>query len=317
MATEEEIIALIREMTGEESDTLVGIGDDAAVLQTGERTLATADLFIEGVHFKREYASWTRIGRKAVTVNLSDIAAMGGEPKWALLSLALPRNFDFSDTKELIRGMVDQGDCFGVKIVGGDLSAAEKVVINLTLLGIAPPSPLLRSGAQSGDNIWVTGTLGDSAAGLEAMKLKFNAPFLIERHLNPTPRLKEGQILSKKGLARSLTDISDGLGSDLNRLCRESKVGAQIHSNLLPISEPLLTHAHNLGRSAADFALYGGEDYELLFSATPDLSEDILADFNIPVTNIGNIVPLAKGVRLLHPNKKPEPLGWGFDHFIS
>ena len=239
MATEEEIVALIREMAGSREDILCGIGDDAAVLQTGENLLVTTDQLVEGVHFKREYASLEQIGRKAISVNISDIAAMGGNPKWAVLCLALPRALSLREIQNLVKGIVDGAASFGVKIVGGDLSCAESIAISLTLLGDAPSSPLLRSGARVGDQIWVTGTLGDSAAGLEALKRELSAPFLIGKHLNPSPRLEEGQILSKKGLARSLMDLSDGLGSDLNRLCRESGVGARIYSARLPLSEPL------------------------------------------------------------------------------
>jgi thiamine-monophosphate kinase len=210
---------------------------------------------------------------------------------------------------------MDAASIYEIKIVGGDLSAANCITISLTLLGDAPPTPLLRSNAKPGDHIWVTGTLGDSAAGLQALRCQLDAPELIEKHFNPIPRLEEGQILSKKGLARCMIDISDGLGSDLNRLCRESAVGARIYIDKLPLSEMLRKYAPALGQPEDHFALYGGEDYELLFTASADLSEDILSTLSIPVTNIGEIVPVGEGVRLIYANGKTETLKWGFDHF--
>jgi thiamine-monophosphate kinase len=315
MATEEEIVSLIREMTGTEENILCGIGDDAAILRTTGNILATADQLIEGVHFSREYASCTQIGQKTVAVNVSDIAAMGGIPRWALVCLGLPRKLDFADIKDLIQGIVGAASIHQIKIVGGDLSAADSMTISLTLLGDAPPTPILRSNAKAGDHIWVTGTLGDSAAGLQALKRQLGAAELIEKHLTPLPRLAEGQILAKKGLTRCMIDISDGLGSDLNRLCRESTVGARVYLDRLPVSKVLRNYAPALGQPEDRFALYGGEDYELLFTASPDLSEDIQSAFSLPVTNIGEIVPVREGVRLVDANGKTEPLQWGFDHF--
>jgi thiamine-monophosphate kinase len=315
MATEDEIVDLIREMTGTDKDVLCGIGDDAAILQAQGNILATTDQLVEGVHFKREYTSLGQIGRKAVAVNVSDIAAMGGKPKYALVSLALPQTLSHNDIKDILKGIAKGAASYGIKIVGGDLSRAESIIVSLSLLGDAPASSLLRSAAREGDKIWVTGTLGDSAAGLEALERKIDAPSLIEKHLNPAPRLEEGQIL--RGLARSMMDISDGLGSDLNRLCRESGVGAGIYIDRLPLSEPLRNLASSLGQPATNFALYGGEDYELLFTAAPEASENILSTLSIPVTAIGEIISAEEGIRLIHTNGKSEPLKWGFDHFSN
>lgn len=315
MATEEEIVNLIRETAGTDEDILCGIGDDAAVLRTRGNILATADQLIEGIHFSREYATLDQIGQKAVAVNVSDIAAMGGIPRWALLCLGLPQDLKLQDIKKLIQGIVDAAGSYQIKVVGGDLSAADCITISLTLLGEAPSTPLLRSNAKAGDHIWVSGTLGDSAAGLQALRYNLDAPELIEKHLTPIPRLEAGQILAKKGLTRCMIDISDGLGSDLNRICRESNVGARVYINKLPISEILRNYAPDRGQPEELFALYGGEDYELLFTTSAELSEEIQASLSLPVTNIGEIVPVEQGIQLIYPNGKKEPLQWGFDHF--
>lgn len=312
---EEDIVKFIREIAGDDENILCGIGDDAALLRAKENILATSDQFIEDVHFRCEYATYKQIGKKALNVNVSDIAAMGGHPKWALVCLGLPRSLTLDEIKDIVRGIVGAAAIWGVKIVGGDLSSADKITISITILGEAPKTPLLRSGAKIGDHIWVTGFLGDSAAGLEALKKQIDAPYLIERHLNPTPRLEAGQALV--GMAHSLMDLSDGLGSDLNRLCRESKVGARVYTNQLPISEPLQNTAPALGQDVYDFALYGGEDYELLFTTPAETPEDILSALSIPVTAIGKIVSQDNGIRLIGPDGKSEVLKWAFDHFTT
>jgi len=315
MPTEEEIVALIRETAGIEKDILCGIGDDAAILKTKGNLLVTTDMLVEGVHFKREYASFYNIGKKSVAVNVSDIAAMAGTPKWALLCLGLPPALSLADIKELIGGIVSEADAFGVKIVGGDISRAETISISLTLLGEAPGKPILRSSAKEGDNILVTGTLGDAAAGLKALEQKLDIPTLIKKHLNPTPRLEVGHVLAKEKLARSLIDLSDGLGSDLNRLCKESGVGARIYACQIPLSPQLIRHAPSLEQSACDFALYGGEDYELLFTTSPEKTDIIDKFLSIQISVIGKIVSQEHGIHVVYPDGQSKPLEWGFDHF--
>ncbi len=271
---------------------LVGIGDDAAAWRArGAVQLATTDSLVQGTHFDFNIATWEELGWKAIAVNLSDIAAMGGIPEYALISLALPGDLDTDDVSSLYRGMGQIASRFGVAIAGGNIAAADKTVINVTVLGSLESSSMLtRSAAVPGDQIAVTGYLGSSAAGLRILKqgLKVDAEaarLLREAHLRPMPRIDEGQILLHRAVKAAI-DVSDGLVADLTHICQASKVGARINQNSLPIHPALKKYFKS---DYLQLALSGGEDYELLFTAGNLIMSRLRKTMPCPVTVIGEI----------------------------
>ena len=266
---------------------VVGIGDDAAAyFSNNEIQLATVDSLVQDVHFSLSYMSWQELGWKSIAVNLSDIAAMGGFPRYALVSLGLPGNTEVENVIDLYRGMFDIAGKFGVAIVGGDTVSSPFVFISVTIIGSAGVKNrniLKRSAAKPGDQIAVTNYLGASAAGLEMLKnnLKFKPKLfkqLRQAHLTPNPRVNEGQLLVQKGVKCGM-DISDGLIGDLAHICQESKVGAQINIDLVPVS-PAVKDC--FGERALELALTGGEDYELLFTASPRVMNKVKKAITVP-----------------------------------
>jgi thiamine-monophosphate kinase len=314
------------------SDVVVGIGDDVAVLQmpTGELLLATCDAQVEGVHFVRSRITPYQLGKKIVAINVSDIASMGGTPMWALVSLVLPSDMEVDFIDDLYRGMHEQIESAGAFVVGGNLSKTkQEMVIDFSLLGrIAPEHLVLRRGAKEGDHILVTGALGDSKAGLELM----NRPELIvstaarrraeERHFTPTPRLREGQVLGRSGLVHAMADVSDGLMGDIVHICRASRTGAEIWAFELPIGSACNEVAALVGQDPGSWALTGGEDYELLFTASPDAVPDIqkllLDETGTPCTVVGRVTGEGSGILVCMKSGEkiicsPGHAGW--DHF--
>ena len=293
---------------------VVGIGDDAAVFRADGLGLATTDSLVEGSHFSRAWASAEELGWKALAVNLSDIAAMGGVPRYALISLALPPDTEVEWVLELYEGLVEAAQLYQVAIVGGDLHRAPEVSINVTVLGTAQGAYLLRSAARPGDLVGVTGHLGSSAGGLRMLRqgLSLDAEasaYLRQAHLRPRPRIGEGQALLRLGVKAAI-DISDGLVADLGHLCRLSRVRARITTSYLPL-HPLLKRAFP-GQAIA-LALTGGEDYELLFTAPHEAM--LRARKNLPVTVIGELRE-GEGVEVVDERGQPFPLereGW--EHF--
>jgi len=308
-------------------EVLVGIGDDAAVIRWGEGTLLlTTDTLLEGIHFRRSTATLRDIGAKAIAVNVSDIAAMGGEPCYALLALAIPPTLSVADIDELYAGIQDMAGRHGVTVVGGDTCAApDGVVLSVTLVGRAVGAPLRRSGARPGDAVLVTGTLGASAAGLALLE-RGPGPLppavvepVVHAHRLPTPRVAESACIRASGWATAMIDLSDGLASDLGHIATESRVGARVDVDALPVSEATRAAAAALGVDPLRWAVSGGEDYELLFTAMPDragdLARDVTARTGTPVHRIGEICPLAEGVRFLERSGRGRPVAPGFDHF--
>jgi thiamine-monophosphate kinase len=315
------LIELLARTVGKPRDdsVLIGIGDDAACWRASAGlALATTDTLVENVHFSLGYATWREVGWKSVAVNLSDIAAMGGVPRHALVTLGLPKDTDVANVSKLYKGMAEMANTFDVDIVGGDVVAAPQVVISLTILGetIKNRKALTRSAAAPGDEIMVTGSLGASAAGLAMLnrELEFNyhiAKTLREAHLKPMPRVVEGQMLARHGVKAAI-DLSDGLVGDLDKLCIASGVGARIYIEQVPVHE---TVVQSFGVAGLTLALAGGEDYELLFTASSDISDRVKSDLPCPVTAIGEIVPEA-GVKLLDEGGIELQLGdAGWDHF--
>jgi thiamine-monophosphate kinase len=314
-----DLLANIAPQGGPEHRMLVGIGDDAAAWRGDDATvLATADAMVEGVHFATG-TPWWELGWKALAVNLSDIAAMGGVPGHALVNLSLPGETEVEDAVQLYRGMTELANQHKVAIVGGNITSAPVIMIAVTVIGRGLKEGLLRrSAAAPGDRIAVTGNLGSAAAGLRMLtgSLKLNpetTALLRKAHLQPRPRIPEGQALVKWGV-RAAIDISDGLVADLGHVCAASKVGATVRVNAVPV-HPLMIEA--FGKDAPGLALSGGEDYELLFMAGEQIIEKVKAAIgaDCPISVIGEITSGA-GVVLLGGDGKPYHInGLGWDHF--
>jgi len=302
---------------------IVGIGDDtAAWYGDASIQLATVDSFIQGVHFPSDIAYWKEIGWKALAVNLSDIAAMGGAPRYALVSLALPGATDVEDVTALYQGMIELAEQFEVAIVGGNVSNAPQIIINITVLGSTRSQSkhiLTRSTAKPGEKIAVTGYLGTAAAGLKILTQQLQADpeanaRLKQAFLQPYPRIAEGQLLIEQGVKTAI-DISDGLIADLNHICKASQVSARIDVERVPIL-PIVKA--NFSDKALKLALAGGEDYELLFTASTDTIDKVRTVVSCPVTVIGEITAGKPGTTLIDSQGKPFDLGKaGWDHFVT
>lgn len=270
-------------------NVLCGIGDDAAVLRVGNRKLLlTTDSLQENIHFKWKNTSPFLLGRKTLAVNLSDIAAMGGKPSWALLSMAFPRHEKKQRVFGFLQGLQSIAKEFGVSIVGGDTDHSKKDWrITLALLGEVE-NPVYRSGAKVGDDLWVTGFLGTAPQ-------------------DPVPRIQAGRLLSQKKLAHAMIDISDGFLLDLEHLCEASSCGAEVLASALPV-----------GKKSLSFALSRGEDYELLFSASPQKRkklQELFRKIKTPFHRVGVIVSGRK-VRVLDETRKEIFFKYkGYSHF--
>lgn len=290
----------------------VGIGDDAAVLDEPgpDYLLATVDMLVEGVHFVRDRVAPQDLGERALAVNLSDIAAMGGRPFAALVSLAVPPDLPEKYLDELYRGINRLAQPAGVAVVGGNLSAAEMLAIDVTVLGRVPKDQLvLRSGAEVGDALVVTGVLGEAAAARMLADLESaSEPVPI-----PQARLQVGQRLAASGLVHAMMDLSDGLGGDLHHLANASEVGAVIYAADVPIGLAARAASDRLGKRALDVALFGGEDYELLIAVAPDDIEAARQGCGSNLYQVGTILSLEHGVLLEEVGGKRVPLrqlGW-------
>jgi len=246
-------------------------------------TLVSTDLLMEGTHFLRDKITPYQLGWKAAAVNFSDIAAMGGSPLGVFLALSLPEALGATWTEEFLRGFLDISREYAFPLLGGDTTASpDRISICVTVLGQCPKgASLKRSGAKPGDLICVTGTLGDSAAGLELLLSGNSEGPLVEKHLLPRPRIAEGEAL--RGKAGAMMDISDGVASDLRHILEESGVGAELESSRLPLSDAFREFCRREGKDPVRLALCGGEDYELLFTISPTIAA------GIPHTVIGRI----------------------------
>ncbi len=315
---------------------LTGIGDDAAILQppSGNLFLLTTDLLAEGVHFDLTTATFEAIGYKAAVANLSDIAAMGGIPRYLLVSLAIPSGHTQAEIRRLYRGMMSACRPHRVELIGGDTSSSRQgLFINLTLAGTAKPGHILtRSGARVGDFLYVTGTLGDSLAGLQLLTGAHGRPvragtslskearrYLVERHLRPTPRLAVGQLLAKHRLATSAIDLSDGLSGDLTHICKQSRVGAEVDMLTLPLSPACLDYAEARRENPFELALTGGEDYELLITVSPKNKtkvERLVRSFDCRLSRIGRIQSPQRGLTVIGPDGSSHKLAiTSYRHF--
>ena len=301
------------------SGVLLGPGDDCAVVRWGSSLqLLTTDMLIEGVHFRRDWMTPKEIGEKAMLVNLSDIAAMGGTPRYALVSVGLPRSFSIAEAERLFVGMARTGEKYGVEIVGGDTNASERLIVAITLLGEpAGDRVLTRSGARVGDAVYVSGTLGESALGLEALRKGKGRGYerFIGRHRRPPCRIDVGKRLARAAAVHSLIDLSDGLAGDLRHILEESGVGAEVDIEKVPVSPGFFEKARRLGRDADLLKLAGGEDYELLWTASPGAGMPRKIN-GVPVAKIGTILPKGAGLRLIDSRgKRFRKKISGFRHF--
>lgn len=275
-------------------DGTIGIGDDCAVMPTGEgELLFSTDLLMEGVHFLRNESSPEDVGWKAAAVNLSDIAAMGGTPVATFLSIALPKDAQGEWADRFIEGYTDISRQYDVPLLGGDTtSSLRDIAVNVGILGRCPSGRrLMRNGAKVGETIYVTGPLGDSAGGLQAIlkgiERTEDVTRLICRHKRPIPRIEAGRLLMESGKAGAMMDISDGIGSDLRHIMKASGVGAVIDLERLPLSPELVSVCKEQGWDIYEMATSGGEDFELMFTAPAGLENEL----DIAVYPIGKIVP--------------------------
>ena len=301
---------------------VVPIGDDAAAVspRPSRLILVSTDALVEGVHFDRRYCSAEDIGWKALAVNLSDIAAMGGAPLYVTISIALPKSLASDFVRRFYRGLMALARKHAVALIGGDTCRSQRdLFLDVTIIGeVRRRQMVTRHGAKPGDLIYVTGELGGSGAGLELLSRSLKPatkPGLARRHLRPQPRCRAGEFLARQGLVSAMIDVSDGLSTDLGRLCDASGVGAVIEASRIPVSRMAVRNREILLDDPIRYALHGGEDYELLFAVPDRLSHRVPKQIDgLPVQKIGSFtrprtVWLAEGKKrqLLHPG--------GFDHF--
>ena len=310
----------------EGTDT-IGIGDDCAVIPFTSRSvlLITTDMLVEGTHFILSEVKPRDLGYKSLAVNLSDIAAKGGVPRATFLSWSLPSNLDVSWVDQFIAGFKELAQPFNVSLMGGDTTKTiAQISINVTVLGEVKTSNLkLRSHAKIGDIICVTGFLGDSGAGLKAIKgkLAFDSRIekVLEAHYRPFPQLVKGAWLAEQADVHAMMDVSDGIDSDLRRIMKASNVGAQIFMNNLPISAELRSLSQDYGWDQDLLACTGGEDYCLLLTVDPgsfpSLSESFRSKFDTPLYDIGVVIRPEAGLRYLKDNREVLLAKSGYDHF--
>jgi thiamine-monophosphate kinase len=308
-------------------DVVIGIGDDAAVV-TGARNahaVLTVDALVEGVHFKRRWSSPGDVGHKALAVNLSDLAAMGAEPQWALLSLIVPGAHVVDEIDGLVDGLSALAAVHGVSVVGGNVARTDgPLIVDVTAIGAVRPRRMLRrSGGRPGDELYVTGTLGGAAAGLEMLASGDTASdaeraACVARHRRPEPRVRTGLAMSRARAARAAMDLSDGLADAVRQIAAESGCGAIVEADALPIEPGARRWWTDSAREVTIAALVGGEDYELLFAVPPAWKGRLRAArqraASPPLTRIGRLTS-DPGVMILAREGRREPLPAGFEHF--
>ena len=299
----------------------IGIGDDAAAWSSpGGDTVLTTDTLVEGVHFDLTWTGWADLGWKALAVNLSDVAAMGCAPTYAVVTLGLRGDLPVDGLTAMYGGTAEAARWSGCVVVGGDITASPVFFISVAMLGSRPSTGglLTRTGAVPGQAVAVTGSLGSSAAGLRLLRGCVPADRhmrrLIDAHLRPQPRLAEGRAMADASVSAAI-DVSDGLVADLAKLCEASGVGAEIDASSVPV-DPALSSAFQ--DDWLEMALGGGEDYELLFTAPAETVECVAGEVDAPVTVIGRTVDAAEGVRVFDASGAPMDLPHqGWDHLES
>lgn len=328
--TEDELVEAIRRiLSGGGPGVILGPGDDAAVVERGPHLMAlTVDMLVEDVHFIRAAVSPRDLGYKALVVNVSDVAAMGGSPRYAVVALAIPPEIEGGWVVELYGGLREAADEYAVSVVGGDTSRADRIIVSVTVTGEVPTNGAVsRSGAEPGDRIVVTGELGAAAGGLRlaaadphevgAVLAADWAQELLGAHLRPVARVGEGQALARIG-ATAMIDVSDGMAMDLRRLCLASGVGAAVSLAAVPVAASLDELKGVLPIDPLDMALAGGEDYELLATLPPGVVDRagaaLFERFGTRLTDIG-AVTVGDAVVTIDPDGAERPLVGGWDHF--
>jgi thiamine-monophosphate kinase len=332
---EDRFVEKLRALLPRADGVLLGPGDDAALIAWPEEILAaTTDLLVEGVDFLPDEDPG-RVGRRAVAVNLSDLAAMGAAPAFFLLAIGFPAERGEEFPLAIVRGAIERGSEFGTHLVGGDLSAAKQAIVSVAAWGRPAPSSLTRSGARPGDVVFVSGHPGDAAAGLRlaqtiaafsrednAADLRFpelsaeHQQRLLAAFQDPVPRVVLGRALAVEGLATAAIDVSDGLGVDAGRLARSSGARLLLEEDRLPLSRPLISFSEMEELDPVELAVSGGDDYELLFTASPACAErleDRPDAFGISITRIGRVVP-GGGAALVSRKGEREIADLGHDH---
>jgi thiamine-monophosphate kinase len=318
------LIARIRAGQGKPGrGVIIGIGDDAAAfaLSRGTVGVVTIDTLVEGTHFDRSYMTYADIGWKAMAANLSDIAAMAGNPLIALVSLTLNGRQTVRAIDQMYQGMRALADRHGVMIAGGDTVRGREFSVTIAVIGECARNNLgLRSGAKPGDAVLVTGELGASQSGLDLLnaKCKMKNAKLVGKHLRPVPRVDEGLALARKFKLHGMIDISDGLASELGHLCEESTCGIVIDQGALPVADEAITVARLLRKDPLEYCLAGGEEYELLFTLPLNdavRAKALLEKMGTHCTIIGQAVK-GHGARIIGQDGKTRKLGAkGFRHF--
>jgi len=309
--------ALIRRLTGtplRDPAVVKGVGDDCAVLEyTPDRyLLVTVDMMVENDHFTLDWHSPYQVGSKLMESNVSDIISMGGTPRWAFISLSLTPITQVEFMDEFYRGLYDSAHRHNVALVGGDTTHGRDLVLNLALLGDADKGLVrLRSHAVPGDLICTTGVLGKSEAGLRLLKKGFREGYLAG-HLEPRCRLEwEGKSIARH--AHAMIDVSDGLGSEVTHICEESGTGARIDWDRVPMASGTVKAAETLGDYPQEYALYGGEDFELVFTIPPENIRGLEKEFS-DFTVVGEILPPEEGIFISRQGERLAPRK-GYDHF--
>jgi thiamine-monophosphate kinase len=329
--TEDQLVQAIRKvLSGDAPGVVVGVGDDAAVVEPGRHHgILTTDLLVDGVHFEVERILPHDLGHKAITVNVSDVAAMGGSPRYGVASLGLSPGVEAAWVVELCGGLREAADEYGMAIVGGDTSRADRVTISVAVFGeVAQGAAVTRAGARPGDRLVVTGSLGAAAGGLRLAsgsraqvrgRLSTEAGRAAVAALQrPVARVSEGQELARAG-ATAMMDLSDGLALDLHRMCRESEVGARVRLDAVPVAPVLLDLAAALDVDPIDLALHGGEDYELLAALPPGAVEGarrrLTERVGTSLHEIGEVTGREGGVIGVGPDGERPLEARGWDHF--
>lgn len=316
--------------TRKNSDLCKGIGDDCAITRqkAGMDQLFTADMLVENVHFDTSWHDPYLLGRKTLAVNISDIAAMGGIPKFALLSIGLSAKYDKKWTDRFMQGVVSILDEYNCILIGGDTVTAKQLTLSVTMIGeVATDCAVMRSKAKPGDSVYVSGVLGSASAGLHICQQESfspeNAtntkwPALIKCHLDPDPRVQLGVLLRESACVSSMQDISDGIATDLSHICTASKVSAVISEKALPAHDELSLFCEKEKLSKVDFQIRGGEDYELLFvvrnSLEQKLEKYLVGKSDIPIHKIGEIRE-GEGVTMLTTSGEEVSIAYqGYEH---
>lgn len=324
MSEEDALRFLAERFKATQKEVLTGIGDDSAVVKIRDKAclVASTDTLVEGVHFRLGTQTPRQLGRKAVCVAVSDIGAMGAVPRYLLCSLGCRSEDSMEFIEDLSEGVEEGCREFDVCLIGGNLSESQTVFINMTALGeVSRDDIVLRSGASDGDDIYVTGTLGDSALGLRVLSGDCGidgCEGAVSRHIGPTPRLQVGRMVAKRGIASSMIDVSDGLFCDLERLTSEHGLGADVSLESLPLSPGFLSLCGRFSEDGYRLALSGGEDYELLFTSSAQNRasiEEVSRLCGIAISKIGSVTA---GRKIRFFDEEGEEVFYdtaGFEHF--